>query len=280
MLTLKFQIFSTVKHKSMKTLNHKILSCIIALLVLITNALKAQDQNLYKLSNQTRVKFKELMDEYKTTKSLMMTGMAAVIAMDMNENIQSSFTVNDATWDTYNKAVDGLSSYMHQKMATVCGGYALRKDIAVTPDDKKFWERLYKVHTNLSKAGAAVQPNKGWWGIFIYQSRGACGNDIFKDDVNYKIFKAKSYEDARTMINTEGNGKTKGSYTYKILQGACLGIWWIENNQPGWNCSSENLLIRTANDEELVIELLDRDFGVFFTDKKDRIIKKEPVQKF
>lgn len=264
----------------MKTLNYRILSWMVAFWVLLTNSLKAQDQNLYKLSNQTRVKFKELMDEYKTTKSLMMTGMAAVIAIDMNENIQSSFTVNDATWDTYNKAVDGLSSYMHQKMATTCGGYALRKDIAVTPDDKKFWERLYKMHTNLSKAGTSFQSAKGYWGMVIYQSKGACGNEIFKDDDNYKIFKAKTWNEAKAAIDLEVKGKPLSSYRYRVEYGSCLGIWWIENNQPGWNCSSENLLIRTANDEESVIELLDRDFGVFFTDKKDRIIEKEPVQKF
>jgi|1048.fasta_scaffold67537_2 hypothetical protein len=121
----------------------------ILILLVIANVGVAQTFNL---SKETVKEYKEIMEEYEDmVVGEKILGIAVFWDIYDSDPVIGTFKVviDGSDWSSYLSAIKGFKSFVHERMATVCGKNALSSRISKNSSDKKFWQKLYEYHTKM-----------------------------------------------------------------------------------------------------------------------------------
>lgn len=107
----------------------------------------------YNLSKETIKEYREIMEEYEDMavgEKVLAIGAFYDIYYELDIRLATAKIVIDgADWSQYTKAIQGYKSFVHERMATVCGANAVRSRISKNADDRKFWQKLYEYHMDM-----------------------------------------------------------------------------------------------------------------------------------
>ena len=125
-----------------------ILSIIITFLVFIP----ISQSQTFNLPKETIKEYQEIMEEYEDMAvGEKILGIAAFADIYESDPISGTFkiVINGADWSMYLTAIKGFQSFVHQRMATVCGANAVSKQVSKNSYDRKFWQKLYEYHMKM-----------------------------------------------------------------------------------------------------------------------------------